>query len=1334
KNQVYEKADNLCYNRSETDTPDWVPTVEEITPSNVSGMAYEANQGAYQVSFAGDLSGAGGVPWSIIYKVKDQTFRLGIKYLGYYDSSNGSSVFLATPNSVVPQLISPNKLVYRNVFPGVDIEYVYTKGAFLQNAIIHSVSSYQSPSHYGLNPASTQLIVATELDLATTANLQVSVDNERYIGDNLAANDYPIDISNAKTGNLLCRFEPNQAFDNAESRKEISVQQRVVSINSHNYLIEGIPYSWLQSASLPVTIDYELWSNTYMGGHELWRSGQTIYVSGLVHVISGSSLVIEGGAVVKFGSNAHLRADAGGQIQVMGNKFDYVIFTSANDETVGEDVTVGTTTAYQTDYNAALEYNSGAQNNSRVNYAKIRYATYGIKYQSSGLTVKDSIFRDCYIAVYCGNTSGVTITNNIISGCMNGIVADSSAQVQVNQNTIDSTLLALDARYNGTIQYYDNIISNCGYAAYSTAGGSFPEAHHNAFWRNDINPDPSVCSSCLFLRDYYSLYAAVPNGQYYLDPNYEGHSNNSVPTNPCFDGGSMIASDAGMTAKTIFPPSVYTTAIHGDYHWQKVNRDTGQVDLGYHYDPVDAVIQPWTEGSCYLDIGDYANPGLIDPGVVVSFYRTLSNNTVRIRVKSNSKLTAIGTGDDPIRFTSVYATSDDIQAPLRGGLDLYDHSGITLRYDADPDSDIQYSEIDYAQYGIRVNGDMNITRPIQNNVFQQNYQGIAFNYSGHAVNNLFTDNKYGIVLGSYGIPTVVVSYLQSNTFYNNNTAVYITNTLSSTTSRKIITRLENNIFTSNYAGTISTTSTNSNIQVETRNNVYWNNQINVAGSSISLNTSTTENRDMINDYCPMLVHKSRVADNQKKYKFLHDGFYLAQRTGDASRIPLRLNDIQSVDISGLSQSPPSPSAGMWFFAYENWGCNWLGIYNSSGYSDYSPTNWGSLLIRFYNDPPEKGEGEEGSPWEIDSGSYLTLTFGQNSSKLDIYLPYLNIQLGGFYWIYVAADGSTYYVRDDHAYADPYQDPYFALQYDIPSITGGTNNGLALSAYDGASARFLAQDLAQSPAVNKGAVRITPASFAGTNAAVTCSNFASLGWTNSEDTVDNNRDSNTTLRWIAETTAANYTDPIGRLDLGYHYKGAVVYPTDIVTTFRYNNRTYAYDTTPEGYGFDYLGGKSLVFRRAISGKYDSSTLNGTNIVVFPASGPIEDDKQYIALGYHIQGTPIVGGMAEYSIDTYWDYYVADDSARLASMWLNNTDVAATSDGSTTFVALYGTKYFHGYTYSTATVDESYQEFVNVYRYNESQYSWSPAVSMEWVYTNSSSTTIHAEKLNGMAIDA
>ncbi|MDI6784751.1 MAG: right-handed parallel beta-helix repeat-containing protein, partial [bacterium] len=539
RNQVYEKADNLCYNRSTTKTPDWVPTVEEITSVSKSGVAYQAKQGAYQVSFVGDIT----TPWPVVYQIEKQQLRLGVRYLGYYDASNGSSVFLATVASVVPKLVSPNKLYYANAFPGVDIEYVYTKSRFLQNAIINSLSGYASPERYGMNPQTTHLIVATELDLSTTANLQISVDQERYTGETISANEYPLEVSNAQTGKWLCSFEPNFAYDNAENRNEQSVQQQLTEINGKHYLMEGIPYPWLTAAALPVTIDYELRTGG-LSGNEVWRAGNTYYVStaGNFTVNNGYTLVIEGGAIVKLASGRKIQANAGAQIQVMGSKFNYVLFTSANDTSVGEALD-GSGNPQVGDYSAALVYNAGAKNNSRVNYAKFRYGTYGIRYYSrGGLTVRDSIFRNCNTAIYCSSTSTTYITNNIISQCTTGICADNRSWIKVNQNTIDSTYYGVSAGNYGEIRYYDNIFSNITAVSYSWNTGSFPIAHHNAFW-NCIEIDTSAG----FTLDTFP-FKNSPNGQYYLDST----ANQIYPyeLNPCINSGSTTAQAAGMNLKT----------------------------------------------------------------------------------------------------------------------------------------------------------------------------------------------------------------------------------------------------------------------------------------------------------------------------------------------------------------------------------------------------------------------------------------------------------------------------------------------------------------------------------------------------------------------------------------------------------------------------------------------------------------------------------------------------------------------------------------------------------------------------------------------------------------
>ncbi|MDI6785020.1 MAG: hypothetical protein QME64_13120, partial [bacterium] len=148
----------------------------------------------------------------------------------------------------------------------------------------------------------------------------------------------------------------------------------------------------------------------------------------------------------------------------------------------------------------------------------------------------------------------------------------------------------------------------------------------------------------------------------------------------------------------------------------------------------------------------------------------------------------------------------------------------------------------------------------------------------------------------------------------------------------------------------------------------------------------------------------------------------------------------------------------------------------------------------------------------------------------------------------------------------------------------------------------------------------------------------------------------------------------------------------------------------------------MLRKVVSGKYDAtSTLNSTNVVVFPASGPRTTD-QYIALGYHIQGTPIVKGIAEYSCPTTWEN--TDEGYRHTAMRLNFLDVKSAPDG-TIFAAIYGTK--------NAWNSSYYYEFMYVYRYNDLAFSWNTVVTMEWQYDNSDPAG-GEEQLGGLAIAA
>lgn len=1219
QNQVYEKADNLCYNISNTNTPEWAPTIEEIIPTTESGFAYQAKQGAYQVSFVGDLTS----PWSIIYQVKDQTIRLGVKYLGYYDSSNGNSVFLATANSVVPQLVAPNKLVYRNAFPGVDIEYVYTKGAFLQNAIINSVSSYQSPTYYGLNPASTYFFVATELDLADNSAIQLSINDHKYTGSMLVApKGYPISVSNTNTGEWLCNFSPNYAYDSSKRvpRNEIPVRQHLVTFNGKHYFIEGISYSWLNSATFPVTIDYELKSGG-INGNDTWQSRKTYYVSGAVTVLSPSILTIQGNAIVKFApSGGQITVNSGAKIIAQGSKFNYVLFTSANDDNVGAATPHGSSVNYP----CAIQLNAGSADGSKIRYCKIRYATDGIRISAALATnnqIQNNIIREvsnCGIKV----SGSAVLKNNLIVpfGPTSGIWVAGGGRAIIQSHSINSGWMGVYVESNSYASVTDTLISNVSfYAIYSCANCTLNH-DYNAFYNAPLPTTPNEIKKADYENNLTANpYVSSPNGDYYLNQD-----------SLCIDAGFETALVAEMREKTTNKPNEITTYLTGENTWGKIARDgdndpnNEKVDIGYHYDPVDYVIG--TNPSNYQNIyfsGENNNLS-IDSGVVVSFFRNVTNNQAKIWILNESKIRAVGWDCDTgfIQFTSIYATSDQIQSPLRGGLDTYDYyAGIVFDTGSDPDSDIQYCDFKYADTGIRLLESMNLNRPIQNNYFAQNYYGIAFDSSANnVVNNIFEQNHFGVALRLNALqnqqqpPKTIISYIQSNTFYGNDTGISVIP--SSSFCWKVIARTENNIFSSNIGGVIGQNTPGCTIISETRNNIYWNNQQNVDGSNILVNTSGGENSDIVNDYCPMLVHKATLSDNQRvEVTYPHDGFYLAQQDQDASRLPMRINDLADIDITGLSGSMPM-TAVIEVYACENWGAHLLGSYyydydyNQFMYHD-GETGWGNLLVRFYSPDDE---------WYIYPADYITLTFGSANSKLNVHLPEIDLAGANPFWAWVAQDGSSYYTRSDRQNGDPTQDAHFAMQYDMPSITGRTDTGLAMSAYDGGYTRYGTQAQARSPAVDKGAVKVTRKDAIETEEDVMYSIFASTGLTSTDD---NSPDCNTTIRYIHKTISENIPDPLGGiLDLGYHYKRGVVYVTDACDTVEetIGGETYQYcvmlrdDETHTG----------SEIKDITIGNFNSQTFETDEILIYGAvtiSGFVGTEYPRHAVVYHVKNTPI-----------------------------------------------------------------------------------------------------------------
>ena len=248
------------------------------------------------------------------------------------------------------------------------------------------------------------------------------------------------------------------------------------------------------------------------------------------------------------------------------------------------------------------------------------------------------------------------------------------------------------------------------------------------------------------------------------------------------------------------------------------------------------------------------------------------------------------------------------------------------------------------------------------------------------------------------------------------------------------------------------------------------------------------------------------------------------------------------------------------------------------------------------------------------------------------------------------------------------------------------------------------------AVDKGAVKTTTLTGGTT---YRYSIFASLGNTNTNGTQDNG----STFRIIAPTLPTSTTDPLGRLDIGYHYNGNVVYTTDMVTAFIYqpSGRLYTYSpaTNYSSLGHDppYPDYQNdIELRKAVSGKYDPTSLNPTEIIVLSGIGPVVDtsnpnSRNYTAPGYHIYNTPILAAFDEIASHPYSEN-VMGLSAQSLGPYYRFSGLATSSTGQV-FSMLQGYNHFGSSAYRTCTT----AEFLYAYRYDDSSNSWTKVITLE-----------------------
>jgi hypothetical protein len=1174
--QYYEKADGLNYNIGTPKKPQWVPSVERIKATEDPYFPYQADEGPYKVKFGVSIDQT----TPIEYSIGNDTIRLGLKYLAYYDKKNGTLNPFKTLNHVNP-VVEGNKVIYKNAFTGIDVEYVYQKGVFQQNIKISSKSNLGTPSSYGISTDNAYLVAVTELDTTDFSIEFVNTKGEKMAQGLLKGES--CDILFKKKGSILCTLAPSLAYaDTEKGKKEINQYRHIYQDGNKQYLLEGISCQELGNLTAPLTLDYEIKTGG-LSGNEVWKEGKTYYLSGNLTINAGATLVIEPGTICKYSTGRSLTAASGGRLIAKGDKFNYILMTSWNDNQVGETITNSNGTPQPSDYYCPINLPANTVTDHRIEYCKISYSGYGLNIQTGlDYPIQNNIIRNtgCY-GIYLANeglSGSHDVKNNLL--VKNGISIafvcgkDADGQMNIINNTIDQNIIGLYVTgdsFNLNCNIINNLFSSDTYGMY----GDYIESHsYNKFYSVATPFHGNVSLGTGEDTTLENPYRASPNGSYYLNQNY----------NKVINAGTGTSANLGLAEKTTYAPS---TAKAGDCpnHWVKINRDMDTVDIGYHYDPVDVVV-----GTSASDFAINYGTGLIaiDPGVVVSFYRDNTYHSAYFQLSGLGCVSTGGTPSDRVQFTSIYATSDLPTLPKRGGLDTYDYEcAIYLNTGSKTvESSIQNCKFQYADEAVFTNISLNIDKAIRDNLFRKNVYGFCItNRMGNVVNNIFDSNQYAIWLFQTD-ESRQVNYLQSNTFYSNLTAIYAQQSINS--QGKLTFRLENNILVGNKMGACGTGVTGG-FTAETRNNVYWNNGSNVDGTWVHFNTLGGENSDTAVN--PLFSHAARSQNSAWIPTNSDDGFYLAQRSGDANRFPLITSGIQSISVPYPTQFPTNTEIFVGVSSstttYEWGGTNFKGhLYVGGNYESGNQQGAGALWITL---------GDFGVCYGAENNLYdnavviITLTTGET---IQVYLPQYSMNECEAVTFWVASDGSIYHANSNHSANLIYeqlsnQDAWYAMGYDVP-------NGLAKSAYDGG---------ARSVAVDRGAVKVS--NYQSSTYKYTLS--VSTGYTNTNKVT---QDNSSLYRVIPASLPAQIADPLGRLDAGFHYGGSVYFTTDIFNK----------NTEPSGH-YDYYFMNDE--RRDIgAGEYDSNQLTGHQILTYTGISAGLEEHNWQTPCYHVLNTPVI----------------------------------------------------------------------------------------------------------------
>ena len=580
----------------------WQESQEQIESYPAGAIA---RQGPYQVIFANNLNSEGAVD---VQTVDCKRLRSNILGLAYYDSASGKSVVIGEIQDCQGELISSNQVLYPHAFSSVnaDVRYTYKRGSFEQDVILREQPP--APESFGLDPATTEIQVLTEFIDPPTAKVvshaaAASSAHSTSALATAAGHAQANALSDDEVSWGATRMGRGKAFDMGDASKlatHVKVRRQYDTVQGRHILREGVPLYRAGShlGRLPVHASNNQTSQLKLASSELilprtpvpatkprammmaraktlgkgfvldyvtvgssetnmvFQGDTTYYVSGSVNLYG--TAVFEGGTVIKFVEDANSSISSWDNVSFQGQAYRPSIFTSMNDDSVGEmlDLSSGNPQRAGT----YLYLNSG----SMVDHARFLYADRAlVGFDAFPVQIWNAQFRACGLCLDISwHDTDVSFHNVLMSGCYKGVYDNDGLGGVV----VKGEQLTVDQCYSfnyGTDAY----LTNCIFTSLTNSLGS-----------------PANGNSTVIVNPAGSVYQTVGSGSYYLAANSPYRKAGTTNIDPA------VLSD--LAIKTTYPPVVYsntTFSMATTLYPQALRDSSGAPDLGYHYDPLDYV-------------------------------------------------------------------------------------------------------------------------------------------------------------------------------------------------------------------------------------------------------------------------------------------------------------------------------------------------------------------------------------------------------------------------------------------------------------------------------------------------------------------------------------------------------------------------------------------------------------------------------------------------------------------------------------------------------------------------------------------------------------------------